>query len=72
MMYVILVYNIISDSNYHEWTLIIILFLLSNKSEELIPLLMFKNRKSQKTNNSRNKEVGVIFKKGLWDYMYMI
>lgn len=72
MMYVILVYNIISDSNYHEWTLIIILFLLRNKSEELIPLLMFKNRKSQKTNNSRKKEVGVIFKKGLWDYMYMI
>lgn len=72
MMYVILVYNIISDSNYHEWTLIIILFLLSNTSEELIPLLMFKNRKSQKTNNSRKKEVGVIFKNGLWDYMYMI
>lgn len=71
-MYVILVYNIISDSNYHEWTLIIILFLLSNTSEELIPLLMFKNRKSQKTNNSRKKEVGVIFKNGLWDYMYMI
>lgn len=72
MMYVILVYNIISDSNYHEWTLIIILFLLSNTSEELIPLLMLKNGKSQKTNNSRKKEVGVIFKKGLWDYMYMI